>query len=1003
MFLENGDEIKNENQFLKNSTVYVSCGEEFKDPFLKARNFLEKQKSLVWTSDGLQFIDLEKQRELQRQFDDDKKPFVSAKSDKQDRFLRHTRLTKRLVVYTNGVDFNPTQIVFEYLNPNAKNNLSEEEITKMEKNYLDDFLDSCTNKTNLNGIAKCVYNWHGELVTNLNDVPLLDKCLQSFVHEVEHAPVWVSKGEGFDCNGSIAFLENLIKYTKKIRKENLSNRKKVNKQIEKLNQESNNERISKRIVEFKMSLENFDNEIKDYEVSISNLEEILSNVRTMSKSTLFNHIKELNTDEKIFGGRSSKGAKLTVCINGTDRSFEMFFNTKDWSSSENRIYLLLEEVNRVYLRNFGYANKFTRVFNEKGEEIKLIQKLESKDVIWVSQGENWKGKIDAVMAVTISFGNLLVMNNNEKNFPTFNHDSGPEIDQKESDKEEIEEDSLSDSDIDEDLKKFFRQKSKTSKNTQNIKKIIPKEFKSSYEPQLNLKTYLEPINSILLKKYERPEFWDVRNENDTLEILKDAAVEFNQEILKANDEIKEIDLNKVSNLIVQNNQEENILLAPVLKVAEKEKKKLSKMDSVWFHDFQLWKFSRSGLIYNQFFPKICLSLDTSKIVRLELTIKIKSNDKKSKTNQDHQNETIIKNGYAVILATRDLKESPDNLKESNQQWNFNRFGNIITKCLNEQMVLTSADKLIKELNSVYQQNGNLERYELKYSESNSENFVELNSDQIGLFVMEKFETNTFSASQRWAIKQENSRSIGDWRYSELSTALWHKLAYTWPVDQEEKLIENFKWPLSGYLIAGAPPLKNLKNTEENLTSRLRVLKNGTTDLNTAISLTRTNAKHFLKDYLHCSNLTPKQFEFNSFLNICTTSLNLPNAARRLFDLKGVEHFELGHLKNEEYVFVSCGEAWIDPKQVKDEQSKKLILSNLYDDLNKILYLLKLKNCNNFVIETSGLSIQDGAKLSLGHCCLSECQIERIKQGESIQNVIEVDVKEEEMNGEEKNK
>lgn len=958
----------------------------------------------MWTSDGLQFINLEKQRELQRQFDDDKKSSTPVKYEKHDRYLRNTRLTKRLVVYSNGVDFNPSQIVFEYLNTNARNDLNEEEITKMEKSYLDDFLDSCTNKTNLNGIAKCVYNWHGELVTSLNDVPLLDKCLQSLVHEVEHAPVWVSKGEGFDCNGSIAFLENLIKYTKKIRKETLVNRKKMNKQIERLNQESNNEKISRRIVEFKMNLENFDSDIKNYEASITNLEEILSNVRTMSKSTLFNHIKELNTDEKIFGGRSSKGVKLTVCINGTDRSFEMFFNTKDWSSTENRIYLLLEEVNKIYYRNFGYANKFTRVFNDNGEEIKLIQKLESKDVIWVSQGENWRGKIDAVMAVSLSFGNLLVMNNNEQNFSTSNqNNTEPEIDEKKSDKEEIVEDSTSDSDIDEDLKNFFRKKSTLAKKKTNASQIISKEFKSSYEPQINLKTYIEPINSILLKKYDRPEFWDVLNENDSLEILKDAAMDFNQEILKTNEEIKEIDLKKVFNLIIQNNQEENILLAPMLKVSEKEKKNSSKMDSVWFHDFQLWKFSRSGLIYNQFFPKICLTLDTSKVVRLELTVKIKSADKKSKKHQEQQNETIIKNGYAVILATRDLKETADNFKETHQQWTFNRFGNIITKCLNEQMVLTSADKLLKELNSVHQQNGNLERYELKYSESSSENFVELNSDQVGLFVLEKFETNTFSASQRWAIKQEHSRSIGDWRYSELSTALWHKLAYTWPVDHEEKLIEQFKWPLSGYLIAGAPPLKNLKNTEENFTSRLRVLKNGTTDLNTAISLTRTNAKHFLKDYLHCSDLTPKQFEFNSFLNICTTSLNLPNAARRLFDQKGVEHFELGNLKNEEYVYVSCGEAWIDPKQVKDEQSKKLILTNLCDDLNKILYLLKLKNCKNFVIETSGLSIQDGAKLILGHCCLSECQIERIKQGESIQNVIEVDVKEEELNGVEKKK
>ena len=49
----------------------------------------------------------------------------------------------------------------------------------------------------------------------------------------------------------------------------------------------------------------------------------------------------------------------------------------------------------------------------------------------------------------------------------------------------------------------------------------------------------------------------------------------------------------------------------------------------------------------------------------------------------------------------------------------------------------------------------------------------------------------------------------------MSTAFWHKLALTWPVNEKEELIDKFKWPINGYLIPGAPQLKNLEDAIYN--------------------------------------------------------------------------------------------------------------------------------------------------------------------------------------------
>jgi hypothetical protein len=210
------------------------------------------------------------------------------------------------------------------------------------------------------------------------------------------------------------------------------------------------------------------------------------------------------------------------------------------------------------------------------------------------------------------------------------------------------------------------------------------------------------------------------------------------------------------------------------------------------------------------------------------------------------------------------------------------------------------------------------------------------------------------------------------------------------VDEEEKLIGEFSWPLTGYLMPGAPPLRDLDKQVDKVSTRFRVVKNGSIDVSSASWVCKTEPKSLMKEYFHCVKMTYRQFEFTKFLDDCTCELRLATAARRLFDETGAEIFELTSLKHDQLLFVSCGEAWINPKFVREEQDKKLMVTNLAHDLNKIGFFNKLKVCQELVLETQNALVQEGVAIVLGKRCLTSSQIERIKKGESVQYVMEVD-------------
>lgn len=85
------------------------------------------------------------------------------------------------------------------------------------------------------------------------------------------------------------------------------------------------------------------------------------------------------------------------------------------------------------------------------------------------------------------------------------------------------------------------------------------------------------------------------------------------------------------------------------------------------------------------------------------------------------------------------------------------------------------------------------------------------------------------------------------------------------------------------------------------------------------------------------------FPPSQFLDRCTALLNLPFAARRLYDQDGKEHHNLDNLQRDQLAFVSCGEAWSDPNLSSQEQQRRMILATLAADVNAMKEFCALRN------------------------------------------------------------
>lgn len=125
----------------------------------------------------------------------------------------------------------------------------------------------------------------------------------------------------------------------------------------------------------------------------------------------------------------------------------------------------------------------------------------------------------------------------------------------------------------------------------------------------------------------------------------------------------------------------------------------------------------------------------------------------------------------------------------------------------------------------------------------------------------------------------------------------------------------------------------------------------------------------------------------------------------MFDTRGIEIFDLTSIPRDSYVYVTCGENWIDPALTKAEEQRRLLLANLSHDIRKMFFFCAMrhpkgrftgssstKNCFLLVVSEYAISAEtsltENSRLILNRCALSAKQRERVRLGESIEHVIQ---------------
>ncbi|XP_078077520.1 doublecortin domain-containing protein 1-like [Mustelus asterias] len=387
---------------------------------------------------------------------------------------------------------------------------------------------------------------------------------------------------------------------------------------------------------------------------------------------------------------------------------------------------------------------------------------------------------------------------------------------------------------------------------------------------------------------------------------------------------------------------------------EQRRNRTSEGVSKWSFSY-MWVFAKAGMIICRAVPQLCLAVSDQQI------------QLKSEGNLNLE-------GYELVVEKR-MRQSP------HQQWGFSTAGRIYSMAYPE-MVLTYLGE--QKLSGVMIQTDHqlhLESCSVDGQERNRslEEEVSANSPrkgsheqvcralevqlvpggclegdkQLTVALLTKLEEkHPWTAAQRWAIKHEGTVKPGQWKHSKLENPLWNKLTYMWPVLPDGDLNEEYDWPIEGSLLPNAPPL--LKPTQKSHVGytpvRIKVLKNGERDKSRILTVTGPDIANMLK-------------------KTCTSMLGLPFAARRLFDENGQEQTLLKDLQRDQLVYVSCGEAWMDPNLMSVEQKKRFRLNNLTCDVALIRSYCAMRDPRGLVLEVVG-NLVPGAKLALAECVVS---------------------------------
>lgn len=254
--------------------------------------------------------------------------------------------------------------------------------------------------------------------------------------------------------------------------------------------------------------------------------------------------------------------------------------------------------------------------------------------------------------------------------------------------------------------------------------------------------------------------------------------------------------------------------------------------------------------------------------------------------------------------------------------------------------------------------------------------------------------------------------MGQWKNSTISNPEWNKRALSWPVNDDGTWNTEFTWPMEGFLLPYAPPVKKASHKKAVTTAapaRLRVLKNGESDHSRAVTVVGPDLTNMLHDVSgkssnssfkkhkrqttvekhveqcneeqtsSCHPLDLRKLELVLFLDRCTDAVGLPFAARRLYTKDGKEVSSLADLQRDELVYVTCGEPWSDPQLSYSEQQRRAVLANLAADISHIRQYCVLRDPADLVLQVDG-AVTAGSHLSVAKCALSSDERERLATG-----------------------
>ncbi|CAH1787762.1 unnamed protein product [Owenia fusiformis] len=908
-FLDDGSEVFQGADIPREADVYISMGENFKNPYLPAKQHSQLKHGATWTMNGL-ILPPDQRRGK-------KKSILSKRFRNLIDKKKH-----RIVIFKNGTAGEGVEIVADL-------------------DRVDEFLVACTAKLELTSYARLLYDWEGNEIWDLHQTPILDDCLQTWTTPIL-GPLWVSKGEGFSPSGVRQFLTGLINFTKTRLRE--TKHYKTQLQYAESKDEAQLAKIeipailSMSDAEVKEALEMVQKDIDDFTEANHRLKDQLKRItdkvneqEAKGNDYTQTHIREIEANDRIVG---TKGLRLKVFENGLDEGETViFFNLRDAArgldgNRPKMMERLLDQLsNRT--KNSPLKAYARRLFDKYGKEITDVYQLEYDQDIYISHGEPFKNPYTFTMQVTFDKTNAIEMDSEERgNYTTvFREQLNKEDVEGGRDKPNKWECTVgfpasfptrNMSDINEVEQEHFKHLIEMSEVAQSAHYLQLKEDKSLVMyPEISV-GYKQPALSTEVWP-PNAQVWCIGKSGYIY------SKAFPQLVLSVLDQEVKVQLSKRHNqsnnqymTLEQQIQEEKQANEGDDEDDEERKKNMVEGFAVGVQKkmagdpCQEWGFTAEGYIYSKGHPELVFTYlggcygDDESIAKNEID--------------------GVPSGHRYFIAVCD-KLSGKHAK--NQRWAIKQ----------ERM-----DNIGQWKHSRHMVGADWNKKAYSWPVNDDDTWIEgFDWPMEGFFIPQVPLIRKMSEKKgpnglvplRLAVVKNGSKD-----YRNITPVVGPDLT-------------NMMKDLNKTALNGKHPHKhNHKRTKSNENSG----KSG--DASEA------------QMCLHCNDMSLQQLEFMLFLERCTSLLDLSFAARRLFDETGKEHFTLGELQRDQIVYVSCGEPWSDPRMTKAEQQRRYLLANLAADIAQIRQFTALRNPENLVLAVDG-SPAVGAKLVIMESVIEE--------------------------------